>query len=147
MNTKITLTPQSYQKLICHLVNFEENKNAIIDEYFPKRTKEREDISRLLTRYLEELDKIIGNITISNDSNLKFPFVIIGSNVVIRDIHRDEEYSYLIGGPYYDTDSNNYVSYLSPVGRALLLQRIGNIISVTTPSGQYQYKIISIEFF
>ena len=40
----------------------------------------------------------------------------------------------------------NDVSYLSPVGRALLLKKVGDEIKVKTPGGTVHYKINAIEF-
>lgn len=144
MNEKFYLTLPEYENLVAHLVKLEENKSNLIDEYFPHRTKERREFSELITKYLREIDKVVSNKTLVEESVKTFPFVIIGSTVEICDLDSQEVLQYTIGGPYYEKTTNTYISYLSPVGKVLLLKRIGDVVSVATPSGTYSYEVKAI---
>jgi len=146
MDARFYLTQESYQKLITHLVNFEEHVDNIVNEYYPQPTQERLDVAELIGRYNHKLAEIVKNIITSEEADYTFPCVIIGSSVVIRDLASREIFYYTISGPYHNVFSSDDISYLSPVGRALLLRRAGDTVTVQTPSGKYDYEILSITF-
>ncbi|NLW23733.1 MAG: transcription elongation factor GreAB [Clostridia bacterium] len=145
MDGKIYLSNEAYEKLISHLVKFEENKDAIIDEYFPYHTDERREFSQLIINYLQKIDSLVEKVEVSKELNQEIPLVIIGCQVTIRDLETKEEFQYTIGGPYVQSDSFDYISYLSPVGRELLLKSVGDVVTVNTPGGQYSYEILQIK--
>lgn len=146
MNEQIYLTQQSFQNLITHLVNFEEQQESIIDEYYPQLNQERLDISQLIAKYNNQLGEIVKNIITTPEADYTFPCVIIGSEVTIRDLASKEILYYSISGPYYEGFNYDDISYLSPVGRSLLLRRVGDIVVVKTPSGLYKYELLSITY-
>lgn len=146
MDAKVYLTQKSFESLLTHLVNFEEQKDSILDEYFPHLNQERLEAARLIGKYNEKLAQIIRNIVTSDEADSTFPWVIIGSHVVIRDLASQEIFTYTISGPYQDISGWDSVSYLSPVGRALLLKKAGDMVTVQTPGGKYEYEILSITY-
>jgi len=146
MDAKVHLTQESFESLLTHLVKFEEQKDSILDEYFPHLNQERLEAAQLIGKYNEKLAQIIQNIETSDEADSTFPYVIIGSHVVIRDLASQEIFAYTISGPCQDALSWDSVSYLSPVGRALLLRKAGDIVTVQTPGGKYEYEILSITY-
>lgn len=144
---KITLSSAAYQQLISHLVNIEDHLDGLIDEYFPSLTIEREEFSELIAKYINELNAVMGKISVSADSGNIFPFVIIGSEVTIKDLDNQETYQYCISLPYQKDTRKRYISYMSPVGRALLLKRTGEQVSVQIPNGISRYQIESIRLY
>ncbi len=144
---KITLSSAAYQQLISHLVNIEDHLDGLIDEYFPSLTIEREEFSELIAKYINELNAVMGKISVSADSGNIFPFVIIGSEVTIKDLDDQETYQYCISLPYQKDTRKRYISYMSPVGRALLLKRTGEQVSVQIPNGISRYQIESIRLY
>ena len=146
MNEQIYLTRESFQTLITHLVNFEDQLDNIIAEYYPQLNQERLDISTFITEYNNQLGEIVKNIITSPEADYTFPCVIIGCEVTIQDLASKEILYYSISGPYYEGFNYDDISYLSPVGRALLLRRVGDIVVVKTPSGLYKYELLSITY-
>lgn len=68
--------------------------------------------------------------------------VDIGSHVAITDGIKQMEYS-IVGG--YESDpSKKTVSYLSPLGKALMGKKIGDVVMVHAPSGSKSYTILSV---
>lgn len=68
--------------------------------------------------------------------------VDIGSTVTIADGQKEHTYT-IVGG--YESDPNKHtISYLSPIGKALMGKQAKESIEVITPSGVLQYRVLSI---
>ncbi len=144
MNEHIYLTQQSYQALVAHLLDFKEKRDEIIDEYFPQLNQDRLNFTRLTAAYQSLLSTAIKNIKISEKADGHFPFIIIGSTVTVRDLASQEVFTYKISEPTQGEFSLEDVSYLSPVGRALLLKKPGETVTVKTPAGLFNYEVLDI---
>jgi transcription elongation factor GreA len=72
--------------------------------------------------------------------------VRVGSTVtIVEEGFDDEEETYTIVGVHEANPSNGRISNESPIGRALLDARQGQVGSVTTPSGETHFRIKSIK--
>lgn len=70
--------------------------------------------------------------------------VSLGSEVKIFNLKTDKEMVYRIVGTTESDPFNNKISNESPVGRALLGKKAGDLVNVTTPAGVTQLKILEI---
>src|SRR6266702_2620945 len=70
--------------------------------------------------------------------------VSLGSVVHLRNSD-DREYQYRIVGAYEAQPSSGRISNESPVGKALLGHKIGDLVLVSTPGGVKEYTILTIE--
>lgn len=70
--------------------------------------------------------------------------VRLGSTVVLLDMETGEEETYSLVGTIEADPFNNSISNDSPVGKAIMGQRVNTIVVVNTPVGELQYKIISL---
>lgn len=82
--------------------------------------------------------EIIDNDKISND------VVSIGSFVKILDMEFDEECIYQIVGSTEADINLNRISNDSPMAKALLGQKAGSKVSVTTPQSSFDVKILQV---
>lgn len=148
MLEKIILSRIIFEKLIMHLVQIEDEKLNLLEEYFPQPSKDRKDISVLLDNYTAKIDDLIkNNITViqkAGNTGNNFPFVIIYSEVEIKDLKTGQVNKIRIVPPFKNKESND-VSYLSPIGRSLLLKNIGDKTVVKAPGGEFCYQINSIK--
>lgn len=71
--------------------------------------------------------------------------VRVGSTVTIVEDGVDAEETYRIVGAQEADPTNGYISNESPIGRALLGAKAGQVVTVETPSGGMELKIKSIE--
>lgn len=79
-------------------------------------------------RHLEKLIRL-GKVVQSANTG----FIDIGSTVTISDGTKDSTYT-LVGG--YESDpSKKTISYLSPIGKALMGKKVGDMVDVKTPTG------------
>lgn len=147
MTTKVQLSRACFDSLVKHLVDIEEKKNSIIDEYFPEPSKKRDELKKLFDTYIKQVEQLITSVSKAGSSkNNYLPFVTIGSEVEVQNLDNNEVYKYRLVSPFQnDTDSFDGVSYLSPVGRALLLKKVNDEVVVNAPAGVFNYKIKSVK--
>lgn len=71
--------------------------------------------------------------------------VELGHQVVIREQGSTREETYVIVGKTESDPVNGRISNESPMGRALLRKRVGEVVDVTTPGGTIAFLIVRIE--
>lgn len=71
-------------------------------------------------------------------------FVHIGSKVKVYDEDMDEEDVYEITGSTEANPRENKISNESPVGKALLKHKVGDVVKVAAPDGEYKLAIREI---
>ena len=70
--------------------------------------------------------------------------VRVGSTVTVSEEGFDEEETYHIVGAHEADPGNGRISNESPIGRALLGARAGDIVSAETPAGEIRFMVQSI---
>ena len=71
--------------------------------------------------------------------------VRVGSTVTVAEVgFEDEPETYHIVGVHEADPSNGRISNESPIGRALLGRKVGEIVAAQTPAGEIQFKISGI---
>ena len=63
----------------------------------------------------------------------------------ILDIEFDEELDYKIVGSTEANSLKGKISNESPVGKALMGCKVGDIVEVETPAGTFSYKVLEIQ--
>ena len=70
----------------------------------------------------------------------------IGNTVVIRDVEFDEEMEYRIVGTTEADIMAGKISNESPLGRAILGKKAGDVVKVPAPNGSIiEYQIVTIK--
>ena len=93
---------------------------------------------------IQELEMTLKKAVIIEPSGGETDTIHIGSRVTVREEGYAEETFHIIGSKEADPD-NGKISYESPIGRALLNHRVGDIVRVGTPGGDIIFKIIDIK--
>nr|WP_108849567.1 transcription elongation factor GreA [Clostridium drakei] len=91
-----------------------------------------------------QLENMLKNATIVDESEIPLDVVSVGSIVKVKDYEFDEEVEYTIVGSAEADPMNNRISNESPVGRGLVGKKIGDIIEVQVPDGVSKYEILGI---
>jgi len=103
----------------------------------------KEDQAFIEGRILE-LEHILKNVVVIEEKS-SGDQVEIGSEVVVREEgYDDEETFFIVGSKEADPDQGK-ISYESPIGKALIKHRVGEIVRVVTPAGDTNFKIIKIK--
>jgi transcription elongation factor GreB len=72
--------------------------------------------------------------------------VYFGAWVTLYSLERDSEHRYRIVGQDELAPSKGYISWISPLARAMLGRQIGDVVRVQTPAGEESYEIIDISY-
>ena len=72
--------------------------------------------------------------------------VIFGSTIKVQDLESNKEISYKLVGQDEANISNNLIFYKSPIGKALIGKNKGDLVSVSTPSGERNFEIKKVEY-
>ena len=91
-----------------------------------------------------ELEKMIRNAKVIEDDTQEEGVISVGSLVKVKDIEFDEINEYRLVGTVEADPMNNRISNESPVGRALLGHKAGEIIDVEVPAGIIKLEILEI---
>jgi transcription elongation factor GreA len=91
-----------------------------------------------------ELDNILRNRVIIDDIKQNLEEVGVGDHVTIEEDGFPGE-TYFIVGPKEADPANYRISHLSPIGKAMIGKKVGDLIEVQTPSGTLKFKITKIE--
>jgi transcription elongation factor GreA len=92
---------------------------------------------------ITELDYKLKNAVILEENN-DTSTVHIGSKVKVYDDDLDEEEVYEITGSTEANAIENKISNESPVGAALLKHKVGDVVKIVAPDGEYKLKIMEI---
>lgn len=107
-------------------------------DYDAARTEQAEVESRIT-----ELEHMLGNAKII-EKNGCIDTVDLGCSVVIEYIDDNEEEEYKIVGSMEADPLDNKISNESPLGEKILNRKVGDIVSIESPNGSYQIKIVKI---
>ena len=91
-----------------------------------------------------ELEEMLKNVEIIKDIKGAAKTVVVGVKVKVYDEEFEEEDEYHVVGSTEADPVNNKISDESPVGRALLGHKVGDVVTVEAPAGDIKLKIIKI---
>ncbi|ACT50484.1 transcription elongation factor GreB [Methylovorus glucosotrophus] len=72
--------------------------------------------------------------------------VFFGAWVSLYSLERDIEHHYRIVGQNELDPTRGYISWISPLARAMLGKQIGDVVRAQTPAGEESYEIIDIRY-
>ena len=93
-----------------------------------------------------ELEKMVRNAKVIEDGEVtqQEGVIVVGSVVKVKDIEFDEVDEYRLVGTVEADPMNNRISNESPVGRALLGHKAGDVIEVEAPAGVIKLEILEV---
>lgn len=157
MAKEIMMTQEGYNELIKELEELKTNKRAEISEKIKiargfgdlsenSEYDEAKNEQAIVEARIVDLEQKLKQAKIIDKSQLKSGVVNIGSVVTLRDVEFDDTEVYKIVNAIETHGDMNTITDESPVGRAVMGHKVGDVIDVTVPSGDVvQYEIIKIE--
>ena len=103
------------------------------------------DEQRDIEARIEELEKILKNAEVVDEDEVDLEKINIGCMVKILDIEFNEELEYKIVGSTEANSLKGKISNESPVGKALMGQKVGGTVEVDTQAGVISYKVLEIK--
>ena len=72
--------------------------------------------------------------------------VIFGSTVDLLDLENNKKKTYKIVGEDEADLTKNFIYFKSPIGKALIGKNKKDLVTVTTPSGEKNFKIVEVKY-
>ena len=91
---------------------------------------------------IKELEKMLENVEIISD--VKTDSVALGTKVKLEYVGDDETDEFSIVGSKEADPFSNKISNESPISQAILGHKVGDIVNVISPNGEYQVKVVEI---
>ncbi|HQU27754.1 MAG: transcription elongation factor GreA [Nitrospira sp.] len=93
---------------------------------------------------MAELEYKLGEAQIVESAAGPSDTVVFGTTVVMLNLETQEEKRYTLVGQEEADLKNGTISVQSPLGRALIGHRVGDVVEVHRPAGMIEYQIQSI---
>ena len=91
-----------------------------------------------------QLENMLKNATVIDEDEIDTNSVRLGTRVKVYDMDFDEEVEYYIVGSTEADPLEQRISNDSPVGRALMGKKPGDIVTVQVPDGTVRLKVLQI---
>lgn len=91
------------------------------------------------------LEKMLRNAKVIEEGEISAELVTLGSKVVLKDLEFGDELEYTIVGSAEADPNELKISNESPVGAAILGQKVGSVVEVNVPAGILKYEILAIK--
>ena len=152
---KTKYTSEGYQKLIDELDYLKSTRRQEIKEMLKEARAfgdlsenseydEARDQQAKCEARIAELEYMIKNAVVMTEDEASKSIISIGSTVVIR--HKDgKEKTYYIVGSNEVAPLEGKISDLSPIGRALIGHKDGDVVYIETPAGEKEVTVVSFE--
>ena len=156
MDKKNLLTYEGLQKLENELHNLKVVKRKEVAQKI-KEAREQGDLSenaeydaakdeqRDIEARIDEIEKILKNAEVVVEEEVDLDKISVGCRVKILDMEYDEELDYKIVGSTEANSLKGKISNESPVGKALLGAKVGEVVTVETQAGDLNYKVLEIQ--
>ena len=92
---------------------------------------------------IKQLEKMLENVSIISEVNTDS--VGIGNTVSIKYVDDDEEDEYMIVGSQEADPFESKISNESPIAQALFNHKVGDVVTVESPNGNYEIEIVEIK--
>ena len=98
----------------------------------------------MLEAQIADLEVVIANAIIVDDGSMSLDEVGIGSYVKLKDFDLDEIVEYQIVGSTESDPDESRISDESPVGKACLKKKVGDVFEVEVPAGTLKFEVLNI---
>ncbi|MCD7891189.1 MAG: transcription elongation factor GreA [Ruminococcus sp.] len=152
---KKQMSREDYEKLVQELDDIKINKRKDIAQKL-KEARSYGDLSEnaeydeakneqaILEAQIAELQNTIDNAEIVEDSNVSVDEIGMSSVIKIRRVDSDKVETFTIVGTNHTDVKEGKLSDESPIGKAALHKKVGDIFIVEAPAGELQFEVLEI---
>ena len=155
MAKQVLLTDEGLKKLENELEELKGNKRKeIADKIEVARSfgdlsenseyDEAKNEQAIVEARIAELEATLRNVKILDEDDLTTEMIHVGSKIKVFDKEFNEEVSYQIVGSTEADPMNGRISDESPVGKAVLGHKVGDVVDVEVPDGVVTFEILDI---
>lgn len=95
---------------------------------------------------IKDMEAKLAGATIIDTRNLSAEKIVFGATVVLSNAQSGEKKRYTLVGQEESDLKEGKISVQSPVGRALIGHKVGDIVEITTPAAEFEYEVLGISF-
>ena len=148
------LTQEGYNKLREELKNLEETERPIVAKQLKEALsqgdisesaayEEAQDKQSRLEGRIQEIKQVLASSILVKTSTSSGSEIRIGSHIQVQ-VRGGEMRDFVITGSEEADPPRGKISYDSPLGKAFLGHKTGEIVKITTPSGEKDYTILDV---
>ncbi len=154
---KIPMTPRGYTALKEELERFKrverpQNIQQIAEARAHGDLSENAEYSAAKERQsfiegrIRELETTIADAEVIDTSNFTTEKIVFGATVVLADSESGEKRRFTLVGQVEIDLKNGKISVHSPVGKALIGRRVGDLVTIVAPARTSEYEVLEIRF-
>jgi len=95
---------------------------------------------------ISELQHILSHSEVVDTKSIQTSKIVFGATVTLLDPQKEQKVTYKIVGKDEADIKRGRISFLSPLGSALIGKEEGDEVEVKAPKGIIEYEIISVEY-
>lgn len=95
---------------------------------------------------IKDMEAKLADATIIDTRNFSTEKIVFGATVVLSDTQSGEKKRYTLVGQDESDLKESKISVQSPVGRALIGHKVGDLVEITTPAAKFEYEVLNISF-
>ncbi len=153
---EVILTPEGFEKLKQEIEYLSTDKRREVADRI-RIAREFGDIAEnaeyddakneqaMLEHRIAQLEERLSAARVIAKGDVKKDVVSVGSKVKIRDVAAKKTFEYHIVGSAEANPDENKLSNESPVGKAILGKKKGEVVEVSAPRGSFKFKILEIK--
>ena len=153
MNQQTYLTPEGAAKLRAELIELTGPRREELAQRLRSAIqmgdlsenadyhKAKEDQAFLEGR-IQEIEAVLRTAVIVEKT--QSDVVAVGSTVTVQEDNFSPETYHIVGAKEADS-RNNKISNESPIGKALMEHKVGDVVEAETPGGKIRFKILKVE--
>ena len=153
---EVILTPEGFKKLQKEIDHLRGEKRREVAERI-RIAREFGDIAEnaeyddakneqaMLEHKIAQLEERLLSARVITKKEISKDAVSIGSHVRLRDMQANKTFEYHIVGSAEANPAENKLSNESPVGKAIMGRKKGEVVEVSAPRGALKFKIMEIK--
>ena len=149
------MSRSSYEKLVLELDDLKINKRKEVAERL-KVARSYGDLSEnaeydeakneqaILEAHIQELQYTIDNAEIVDDESISVDEIGMSSKITIKRLDTGKIETFTIVGTNHANVREGLISDESPIGKAAMKKRVGDIFIVEAPAGELKFEVVEI---
>ena len=149
------MSRESYDKLVAELDDLKINKRKKVAERL-KVARSYGDLSEnaeydeakneqaILEAHIQELQYTIDNAEIVDDESISVDEIGMSSKITIKRLDTGKIETFTIVGTNHANVREGLISDESPIGKAAMKKRVGDIFIVEAPAGELKFEVVEI---
>ena len=153
---EVILTPEGYEKLKQEIEYLQTEKRREVAERI-RVAREFGDIAEnaeydnakneqaMLEHKIAQLEERLANARVVTKKEIRSGEVSVGTKVRLKDMGSNKQFEYHIVGSAEANPAELKLSNESPVGKAIMGHKKGDVVEVSAPRGALKFKIMEIK--